>query len=185
MVRYPHSLLILFAAGASLVEVACGGGTSATPNTQADAKAKVDAPTAPEPLAAAPTPALAPAPVAERSSDPIEVRVRFREETADGAHRTEFQSSRLVGHYSTPNGKIGFILDRTSDPPRIRLDGDAYVLVLTPRQASRGWLEFVASNIWLRIDEESGRILSFSAPGMKDASYVIRDADAKPLAMTH
>jgi hypothetical protein len=162
-------------AGASMLE-ACGGGQARVANTEADAKPPQTSAAAPDPA-----PALAPPPLV-RSSDPMEVKVRFHQDVADGTHVTEFQSSRLIGHYSTPNGKVGFVLDRTSDPPKIRLDGDGYILVLSSRQASKGWLEYVASNIWIRIDEETGRILSFSGPGMKDASFVMRDADAKPLS---
>jgi hypothetical protein len=170
-----HALSVALLAGLPIVE-ACGGETRVA-NTEADAKTQP----AVEPVAdpAAPPPPLA----TTRSSEPLEVRVRFHEEVADSTHRTEFQSSRLVGHYSTPNGKVGFVLDRTADPPKIRLDGDTYVLVLSPRQASKGWVELVASNVWIRIDEGTGRILSFSGPGMKDSSFVVRDADARPLAV--
>lgn len=163
-----HVLSVALLAGSTILE-ACGG-EARVASTAADAKMQ-----------------LAVAPVADpvattRSSEPLDVRVRFHEDVADSTHPTEFQSSRLVGHYSTPNGKVGFVLDRTADPPKIRLDGDTYVLVLSPRQASKGWLELVASNIWIRIDEGTGRILSFSGPGMKDSSFVVRDADARPLA---
>jgi hypothetical protein len=167
----PASLLAL----ASILQ-ACGGGQPKAANTEAHAKPR-------EVTAAAPdlAPAETPTPVM-RSSAPMEVKVRFHQDMADGTHATEFQSSRLVGHYSTPNGKVGFILDRTSDPPKIKMDGDAYTLVLAPRQASKGWLEFVASNIWIRIDEQTGRILSFTGPGMTDSTFVVRDADAKALS---
>jgi hypothetical protein len=171
---YVVSLALL--AGTTVL-AACGGGQAKVANTEVDAKPPQAVAPAPEPAPSSPPPP----PATTRSSEPIEVKVRFREEVADSTHPTEFQSSRLIGHYSTPNGKVGFVLDRTNDPPKIRLDGDSYALVLTARQASKGWLEYVASNIWIRIDEETGRILSFSGPGMKDASFVVRDADAKPL----
>jgi hypothetical protein len=169
---FPASLL-----AAAWILQACGGGQPKVANTEADAKT-------PQPMAAAPDPAPAPAPPPlVRSSDPMEVKVRFHQDVADGTHATEFQSSRLVGHYSTPNGRTGFVLDRTSDPPKIKMDGDAYTLVLSPRQASKGWLEYVAANIWIRIDEQTGRILSFTGPGMTDSSFVVRDADAKTLSV--
>ena len=174
-----HVTSVALLAGCTIL-VACGGGRANAVNTEAEAKP-------PQPTAQVADPApppLPPPPATTRSSEPIEVKVRFHEEVADSTHPTEFQSSRLVGHYSTPNGKVGFVLDRTTDPPKIRLDGDAYVLVLTPRQTSNGWLEYVASNIWIRIDEETGSIRSFSGPGMKDSSFVVRDADAKPLSVS-
>jgi len=171
-------LSALLLAGSSLT-ASCGGPPKVA-NTEADPKAPQA--TAPPVAVAEPArPSPPPPPPTAGGGEPLEVRVRFHQEVADGAHTTEFQSSRLVGHYSTPNGKVGFILDRTTDPPKIRLDGDTYVLVLTSRQASKGWLEYVASNVWIRIDEETGRILSFSGPGMKDSSFVVRDADARAL----
>jgi hypothetical protein len=167
-------------AGSTILE-ACGG-EARVANTEADAKTQLAVAPVADPAASSPSPSPPPLLAATRPSEPLEVRVRFHEEVADSTRRTEFQSSRLVGHYSTPNGKVGFVLDRTADPPKIRLDGDSYVLVLSPRQASKGWLELVASNIWIRIDEGTGRILSFSGPGMTDSSFVVRDADARPLA---
>jgi hypothetical protein len=159
---------------------ACGGGQPRSANTEADAKP----PQALAPVAVAEPAAPSPPPrtTGPSGAEPLEVRVKFRADVADGSHPTEFQTSRRVGHYSTRNGKVGFVLDRTTDPPKIQMDGDPYVLVLSPRQASKGWLEYVATNIWIRVDEETGSILSFSGPGMKDASFVVRDADARVLS---
>jgi hypothetical protein len=42
-------------------------------------------------------------------------------EVADGNHLTGFQIRRLIGHYTTLDGRSGFILDRFADPPRARL----------------------------------------------------------------
>jgi hypothetical protein len=111
----------------------------------------------------------------------MHVTVEPKVEMTDGTQPTEFQLRRLVGHYATPDGRFGFILDRTASPPRIRLDGDRYVLALSPLQASKGWLEYTAGGIWMRLDEETGRILSVSFSGLKDATRVVRDGDAKPL----
>jgi hypothetical protein len=175
-----HSLSVALLAGTTIL-AACGQEVRVA-NTEADAKTQPAVAPVADPAAPSSPPSTPPPLATTRSSEPLDVRVRFHEEVADSTHPTEFQSSRLVGHYSTPNGKVGFVLDRTADPPKIRLDGDRYVLVLSPRQASKGWLELVASNIWIRIDEGTGRILSFSGPGMQDSSSVVRDADARPLA---
>jgi hypothetical protein len=175
-----NRIVVVFAllAAASVLE-ACGGGPSKGASNPSGAEAQ---PTSPA-VATSTTSAPAVSTPDPGSSPTLNVNIRLKEDVTDGARPTEFQSSRLVGHYSTRNGKVGFILDRTTNPPKIRIDADPYVLVLTPRQASKGWLEYVAANIWLRIDEESGSILSFVGPGMNDASRVVRDADARPLPM--
>jgi len=103
-----------------------------------------------------------------------------------GKRISEPEERQAVGSWpmnmiATPDGRFGFILDRTASPPRIRLDGDRYVLALSPLQASKGWLEYTAGGIWMRLDEETGRILSVSFSGLKDATRVVRDGDAKPL----
>lgn len=106
-----------------------------------------------------------------------------RREVADGEHLTEFQKGRLIGHYSTIDGKTGFVLDRTVDPPKARLDGDGTVHTLAREGSVRGAFELVSSDrkIWLRVDEESGEILLFDGPQQTAGVDVIRDADAKRL----
>ncbi len=162
----------------------CATTTASPPSTGLEAGAArppAAAPVGPEtapPAAPSPPP---PQPSATLAKGAVEVEVRLHHEIADGSHPTELQTTRLVGHYTTPNGKIGFILDRTSDPPRIRLDGDRYTLVMTPRPASKGWLDYVAGNLWVRLDETTGSILGFEGPNMREPSYVVRDADARPL----
>jgi hypothetical protein len=106
-----------------------------------------------------------------------------RREVADGEHLTEFQKARLLGHYSTIDGKSGFVLDRTVDPPKAKLDGDGEVHTLAREGSVHGAFELVTDDrkIWLRIDEESGEILLFDGPQQTSGVQVTRDADAKRL----
>ena len=106
-----------------------------------------------------------------------------RREVADGEHLTDFQKSRLIGHYSTIDGKTGFVLDRTVDPPKARLDGDGTVHELARQGSVHGTFELVSDEgkIWLRVDAQSGEILLFDGPQQTEGVDVIRDADAKRL----
>jgi hypothetical protein len=106
-----------------------------------------------------------------------------KREVADGRHLTEFQTSRLLGHYSTVDGKSGFVLDRTVDPPKARLDGDSTVHELVKQGSVSGAFELVSSDraIWLRVHEESGEIMLFDGPQQTQGVDVVRDADAAQL----
>lgn len=106
-----------------------------------------------------------------------------KEEVADGEHLTEFQLSALLGHYSTQDGRTGFVLDRTVEPPRARLDGDEKVRKLTRRGSVDGAFELISDDkaIWLRIDEASGDVLLFQGPQETEGVGVVRDADAERL----
>jgi hypothetical protein len=106
-----------------------------------------------------------------------------KREVADGEHLTDFQKERLLGHYSTIDGKTGFVLDRTVDPPKARLDGDGTVHTLARQGSVQGAFELVSgdSAIWLRIHEESGEVMLFDGPQQTQGVDVIRDADADRL----
>ncbi len=152
-----------------LVLTACGGSAGS----------------APPPAAPAPVPVAAPAPAPPIASDPTTVRVTIepRVEVADSNSLTEFQKRRLLGHYSTIDGKTGFVLDRTVDPPRVRVDGDRYVKNLAERPSVRCCVEYAAGDFWVRVDKDSGAIVEFQGALQRDAVRVIRDADAQPLPM--
>jgi hypothetical protein len=106
-----------------------------------------------------------------------------KEEVADGEHLTSFQLSALLGHYSTQDGRTGFVLDRTVEPPLARLDGDEKVRKLTRRGSVDGAFELISDDkaIWLRIEEESGTVLLFQGPQETEGVGVVRDADAERL----
>src|SRR5262245_31327228 len=68
-----------------------------------------------------------------------------------------------IGHYSTGNGMIGFVLDRMGTPIKLRFDGSDEILALTTEPASY-------NSVTLKRDDgisvgriyETGRILIFS-----------------------
>jgi hypothetical protein len=112
-----------------------------------------------------------------------EILVRPVPEVADAQHLTKFQKRALLGHYSTEDGKSGFIFDRTTDPPKARLDGDQAAQVLSKQPSVRCCVELVSPDrrIWLRVDKESGDVVYFQGPMQHEGVSVVRDADADQL----
>ena len=104
-------------------------------------------------------------------------------EIADGAHLTEFQTRRLLGHYSTRDGTSGFILDRTVDPPLVKLDGAPQIRSLNREGSVTGTyvLRSADREVWLRIDDASGDVRLFDGPAQTQGVDVVRDADARRL----
>jgi hypothetical protein len=104
-------------------------------------------------------------------------------EVADGQHLTSFQKERQLGHYSTQDGKHGFVLDRTTTPPRARLDGETGFEELTEQGSVTDAVEYKSPSgkIWLRVDQKSGDVLLFQGPGLTEGVPVLRDADAEQL----
>jgi len=105
-------------------------------------------------------------------------------EVATGETLTEFQKSRLLGHYSTMDGGSGFILDRTVTPWRAKLDGTNKVVPVklsnTPRKGESEYKSDDGS-LWLRVSDDSGSVLLFQGPKQQEGVRVTRDADAQPL----
>jgi hypothetical protein len=104
-------------------------------------------------------------------------------EVATGRTLTSFQRERLLGHYSTRDGATGFILDRTVDPPRAKLDGVDKVVTLEATPGRGRSTEYRSSDppMWMRIDEE-GEVLLFEGPKQHEGVAVRRDADAEQLS---
>jgi hypothetical protein len=102
---------------------------------------------------------------------------------SNGVGVTTFQMRQLLGHYTTLDGKTGFVLDRTVDPPRARMDGDPYVKNLEVRPSIHCCVEYAAAGLWMRVDKDTGAVLEFvgSLQGARPVR-VIRDADAVPLS---
>jgi len=103
-------------------------------------------------------------------------------EVASGGTLTEFQKSRLLGHYSTRDGASGFILDRTVTPPRAKLDGTDKVCPLAESHGPFDTKEYRCEDktIWIRVDGE-GNVQLFQGPKQHEGVNVVRDADAKQL----
>ncbi len=106
-----------------------------------------------------------------------------RTEVATGNTLTEFQKSRLLGHYSTEDGASGFILDRTVTPWRAKLDGVNKVVKLQETNTLRDSKEYTSDDksIWIRVHAESGQVQLFQGPKQHEGVRVHRDADARQL----
>jgi hypothetical protein len=102
---------------------------------------------------------------------------------APARDRTAFQRRRLLGHYATLDGKTGFVLDRTVDPPRARLDSDSIVRVLAVQPSVRCCVEYRGGNFWVRVDKDSGAIVQFQGERQTEGVRVVRDGDADPLVL--
>jgi hypothetical protein len=89
-----------------------------------------------------------------------------------------------IGHYSTGNGLIGFVIDRMGAPIKLRFDGSDEILALTTEPAPY-------NSVTLKRDDgtsvgriyESGRILIFSDKLSGGSADAYRDQDAAPLAV--
>lgn len=89
-----------------------------------------------------------------------------------------------IGHYSTGNGLIGFVIDRMGTPLKLRFDGSDEILALTAEQAPY-------NSITLKRDDdvsvlriyETGRILIFSNKLSNGSADAYRDQDAEPLVV--
>ena len=104
-------------------------------------------------------------------------------EIATGKEPTEFQKSKMVGHYSTLDGATGFIVDRTQDPIVVRLDGTAANEPLVWHGAQHESIDYQSPSkkVWLRVLKESGDVMLFQGPKEHEGVRVTRDADAKSL----
>lgn len=87
-----------------------------------------------------------------------------------------------LGHYSTPDGMTGLVLDRLNERPRARLDGSQDVVELFPEEVRRRG-ERVATLLngpegvhWLRL-ERSGQVVWL----VDGEQPLLRDGDAQPL----
>lgn len=89
-----------------------------------------------------------------------------------------------IGHYSTGNGLIGFVIDRMGTPIKLRFDGSDEILALTAEQAPY-------NSVTLKRDDgvsvlriyETGRILIFSDKLSGGSADAYRDQEAAPLAL--
>jgi len=90
---------------------------------------------------------------------------------------TDFQRSRLLGHYSTLDGRRGFVLDRLAEPAKVRLDGETAVQTLKERYSQWTWLDYLNADgrIEIRTKQDSGEVVRLNG------TDVVRDADARPL----
>ncbi len=88
-----------------------------------------------------------------------------------------------LGHYSSPDGSVGLVLDRTSDKPKIRMDGSKDIVEAFVEDEVRGG-DVVArkyrgadTKIILRVDAHGGVELYRNVGTV----HLVRDADADAL----
>lgn len=90
-----------------------------------------------------------------------------------------------LGHYSSPDGTFGIVLDRLASPPRVRVDGtnDVWELALR-RHAADEDLTFITPRADLTVTVSSrGSVSAYvDAPTGAREVRLVRDADAQPLA---
>ncbi len=108
-----------------------------------------------------------------------------REQTPETwATRVEeaFRSPLQLGHFTTADGGIGLILDRTSEPPRVKFDSSDDIFELTAEDDREG----IFKGIYYLSAE--GKKLIFAAKDGRLALWptgdnrpLVRDGDAKPL----
>ena len=99
-----------------------------------------------------------------------------------GALAAESGPPLRIGHYSSGNGLIGFVIDRMGTPIKLRFDGSDEILALTAEPAPY-------NSITLKRDDgvsvlriyETGRILIFSDKLSGGSADAYRDQDAEPL----
>jgi len=107
---------------------------------------------------------------------------RVQNEIATGNTLTEFQRTRLLGHYSTEDGTSGFILDRTGSAWKVKLDGTTAVSTMSDSPGPFDSREYRSGDhsIWLRVSP-TGEVDLFQGPKQTEGVRVVRDADANRL----
>lgn len=130
------------------------------------------APTSAPPVSAAPTPP-APPPAAAQASATTTT-------TTNDAKSDEETPKLRLGHYSSPDGLFGFVLDRTATPPRAKIDGKPAVLELAVRRdgSERVQLLSAKGELMLLVDKWGSVSMISGANPVR----LRRDADARALA---
>jgi Domain of unknown function (DUF4908) len=99
-----------------------------------------------------------------------------------GAVAAENGPPLRIGHYSTGNGLIGFVLDRLATPVKLRFDGSDEIVALTAEPAPYQSVTFKRDDgIHVLRIYETGRVLLFSDKLSGGSAQVHRDQDAQPL----
>jgi hypothetical protein len=89
-----------------------------------------------------------------------------------------------IGHYSTGNGLIGFVLDRLGTPIKLRFDGSDEILALTPEPAPFDAVQLKRDDgrSVLRLYPD-GQVLVFSDKIRSGSDSAQRDQDAQALSV--
>jgi hypothetical protein len=104
---------------------------------------------------------------------------------AAGCAAAEEPGPRLrIGHYSSGDGLVGFVLDRLGTPIKLRFDHSDEILALTTERAYDDSVDLKRDDGRgvLRL-HPNGRVVVFSNVFRDGSANVYRDQDAKPLAV--
>jgi hypothetical protein len=101
----------------------------------------------------------------------------------DGVFRPITQAQLQVGHYASPDGMVGLVIDRTGPKPKIRMDGDKDIVELTPEE-DRFAGELRGHN--LRAPDNTIRLYITKGGGIRtwkgrDEVWLTSDKPAEPL----
>jgi hypothetical protein len=110
---------------------------------------------------------------------PAPVIVHDVHDAHDAQGRDDIARLRL-GHYSTRDGLVGFVLDRMGERPRMRLDGTTDVIELVMRRETAIGTDFAAPHVGviLRL-MKNGDVIYLGGPA--DPLDMVRDGPAAPL----
>jgi Domain of unknown function (DUF4908) len=104
--------------------------------------------------------------------------------TAIDACSAESAPPLRIGHYSSPDGLIGFVLDRLGTPIKVRFDGSEEILALTTEPAPYDSTTFKRDDgIHVLRIYPNGRVLVFDEKLKGGSARAIRDQDAQPLTV--
>jgi Domain of unknown function (DUF4908) len=104
--------------------------------------------------------------------------------TAIDACSAESGPPLRIGHYSSPDGLIGFVLDRLGTPIKVRFDGSEEILALSPEPAPYDSTTFKRDDgIHVLRIYPNGRLLVFGEKLKGGSARAIRDQDAQPLTV--
>ena len=104
--------------------------------------------------------------------------------TVIDAYSAESGPPLRIGHYSSPDGLIGFVLDRLGTPIKVRFDGSEEIVALTPEPAPYDSTTFKRDDgIHVLRIYPNGRVLVFDQKLRDGSARAVRDQDAQPLTV--
>jgi len=112
--------------------------------------------------------------------------IRVPEKCCDEGPRVRKQQpvdvKMRLGHFSSPDGTMAFVLDRRDEKlARLRYDGSKVVIELTPRQGPSGRIDYLRKGHGVLLHVHERGHVTIYHPDRPDGIDVRRDGDADPL----